>query len=343
MSANLRLSVIAVSVALLTMSGGAVDFSRLSDLDGHWILGAAAAESGGGHDSGSTSGGHDSGSTSGGHTGGAGGGPPAGKGGGHDSGSSGGGHDSGSSGSDHTSGGHESGGGGKGEGGKWGAEEKGHGLKKKHEGHAAGMHGEGGSTAHDMGARRFAGGAGVTSTNLVPEGLGRYGEGAPSNQGRTRYWGGWSLPEDVDPTTYTAVASSELVPAGGGGGSSVNVRGTLQSAARCDDVGGGTMTTSQRFSGQNLSRISAARALLDPATASAPVGEKPYLLASFQEELQKPTPDLALAGVYVGLIAKGQVTPAKVKSVGARLCVPVSNDQAEAIAQAAEQQRVAVK
>jgi hypothetical protein len=132
------------------------------------------------------------------------------------------------------------------------------------------------------------------------------------------------------------------VPAGAGGGSSVNVRGTLQSAARCDDVGG-AMTTAQRFSGENLHRISAARALLDPAAGSAPVGEKPYLLASFQEELQKPSPDLTLAGVYVGLIAKGQVTPAKVKSVCARLCVPIGNDQAEAIARAAEQQRVAIK
>ncbi len=46
MSANLRLSVIAAAVMLLTVSGGAVK-TRLSDFGGNWILGAVAAESGG--------------------------------------------------------------------------------------------------------------------------------------------------------------------------------------------------------------------------------------------------------------------------------------------------------
>jgi hypothetical protein len=60
----------------------------------------------------------------------------------------------------------------------------------------------------------------------------------------------------------------------------------------------------------------------------------------FQEELQKPSPNPTLAGAYLGIVAKQPVTPEMVQKVGATLCVSVSTPQADAIAAAAEDQRL---
>jgi len=448
MNANLRLSVIATALALLNMSGGAVG-ERLSDDGGSWFQGAVAQEGtahdSGGHESG---GGSAGGGSSGGHESG------GGSSGGHESGGgSSGGHESGGG----SSGGHESGGGcsggcsggSEGGGNKYGTEEKGHGLKMHHEGHESGVHQSGGhgeagqeQGQHQyMGPRSFAGGTGSALHAAVPEGLGRYGEGAPNDRGRLRYWGGWTFPEDppvippdgppvvppdeppvvppvvpppavtpddppvvpppvvspdqppvapppaasTDPTDTTdhtehadttdggppadtgrsgagapgddvgrygdrgekaldpsALTSSDTVPEGAGPGPSLSARGILPSEERCDDVGG-AMTTAQRYSDQNLRRISAAHAQLDP-TVRSPLGSRGApLLADFQEELEKPSPDLAAAGVYVGLLAKMPVTPEKVISVCAHLCVPVSDTQAAQIANTAELQRTTSK
>lgn len=347
----------------------------------------------------------------------------------------------------HTSGGDEGGGcgggcGGGDEGGghKGGTEEKGHGLKGHHKGHSAGVHGDSGSkTGQYMGPRRFAGGTGTALHALVPEGLGRYGGGAPSDRGRMRYWGGWTFPEDppvvppdeppvvppdeppvvppvvpppvvtpddppavpppvvtTDPTdtadsshgtdsthttdsshttdsTHTTAPSAaaevgrygenapgpdqgrygyrggkgvdlatvtEVDPSGAGAGPSINVRGVLPSEERCDGVGG-EMTSAQRYSERNLRRISAAYAQLDPAAGFSLSGKGPHMLANLQAELQRPAPDLDVAGVFVGLAAKGPVTPEKVKSVCAHLCVPLPDAHAAEIAQTAELQRTA--
>ncbi len=123
----------------------------------------------------------------------------------------------------------------------------------------------------------------------------------------------------------------------------MNVRTTLQSAGRCDDMDSGGTTAGQRFSGANVNRIASAQALLDPTATMENPGANPHLLATFQQEMLQSSPDLTTAGLYVALVAKGPVSADKVKSVGARLCVPVSNAQAEQIAQAAENQRVALK
>jgi hypothetical protein len=397
--------------------------------------------------------------------------------GGHTSGEEGGGSSGGKMGGGssggHTSGGDEGGGCGGGCGGgeeggghKGGTEEKGHGLKSHHKGHAAGVHGDGDSkTGQYMGPRRFAGGTGTALHALVPEGLGRYGGGAPSDRGRLRYWGGWTFPEDppvvtpddppvvppdeppvvppvvpppvvtpddppvvpppvvtpedppavpppvvtpedppavpppvattdppdtadsphgtdsthttdsshtTDSTHTTAPSASaevgrygenapgpdqgrygfrggktadlaavaEVDPSGAGAGPSINVRGALPSEERCDGVGG-EMTSAQRYSERNLRRISAAYAQLDPAAGYTLSGNGPHMLANLQAELQRPAPDLDVAGVFVGLAAKGPVTPEKVKSVCAHLCVSLPDSHATEIAQTAELQRTA--
>jgi hypothetical protein len=468
MSANLRLSVIAVALALLKMSGGAV-VPRLSD-GGSWFQGAIAQEasahtggsgskgggSSGGHETGGSSGtSHESGASSGGHTGGSsgmggsGGMGGGGSSGGHESSASAGGHTSGDSGGG-CGGGCGGGGGEEGGGHKGGTEEKGHGLKRHHGGHASGAH-QGNEPGQYMGPRRFAGGTGTALHALVPEGLGRYGGGAPSDRGRTRYWGGWTFPDEppvvppdeppvvppvvpppvvtpddppvvpppvvtpdeppaapppvasTDPTTTTdtthtttdtthttdsshetdsthttessgeagssklaseqpgrygmnapgdergrygyrggrvvePVAIADVEPSGAGAGPSVNVGGALFSAERCDGTGGG-MTTAQRYSDKNLRRASAAYAQLDPEVKTPVANKAAALLVNFQEELEKPKPDLIVAGVYVGLLARTPVTPDKVKSVCAHLCMSIPDKQAKEIAETAELQR----
>lgn len=319
----------------------------LEAIDGGLISSAYAHEDGGAGGAGGSggaggaggaggSGGHDSGASGGGHSGGAGGsGGHAGGSGGHSGGA--GGHDSGS----HASGGgHSGGGGGHGAGG----ERARHGANPDHQGHASGVHGQ---NAHSTGSdRRFGGGSGLSHGGAVPEGVGRYGYSygpGPSAQSRFRYWGGWSLPEppddggdDGDPTQYAT--DSLLLGTPGGGGPSTGAG--LASAGRCDDVGGG-MTAQAQFSKANLARMSAVFAQIAPAAAAAGELPSPYLLANFQAELLKAKPDPLLAGTYLGLVAKEPVTPQAVQKAGWRMCAPVSGEQAQAIADVAESQRLA--
>jgi len=311
---------------------------------------------GGGHTSGSTGGEeHASGGSSGGggesggHTGGAGGGETGGHSGG--AGAGGGGHAGGAGGQ---GGGHESGGGsGGGHGGAGGPQYKGgehpqHGTMADHEGHASGVHGQShGDTAHSSGSdRRFGGGSGLAGLDQVPEGPARmrytyeygnqysFGAGPGAN---FRYWGGWVIPGEDEPGDEpTTVADTSL--ATGGGGPSTTA--SLQSLARCDDVSG-TMPSAQSLSGRNVQRATAARAILAPADVADGTVPPPYLLISFQEELQKAKPDTLVAGTYLGLVADVPVTREIVKQVAWRMCVPLEDAGASAIADAAEVQRMA--
>src|SRR5512135_345971 len=180
----------AIAAAVVALAGGALALERVAGpaFPG-WIGAAYAQDEGGGHGGGGESGG--------GHGGG---------------GESGGGHGGGG----ESGGGHGGGGGmggGHNPGEETGGEEaKGHGTRYQHQGHGGGQHGQHGS-AHQAGGDRFGGGSGLHGNNQVPEGVGRYGANfdalSAPDQGRFRYWGGWSLPEDVGvtPTTYSATAS----------------------------------------------------------------------------------------------------------------------------------------
>lgn len=203
--------------------------------------------------------------------------------------------------------------------------------------------------AHESGANRhFGGGSGLSSGGAVPEGVGRYGysygEG-PSASSRFRYWGGWALPDVPDdgsddgtggvPTLYAADSTLLATPGGGGPSTGAGLTG----AGRCDDVGAG-ITAQAQFSRANLARMSAVFALIAPDAAAAGETPSPWLLANFQSELLKSKPDPLLAGTYLGLVANEPVTPEVVKQAGWRMCAPVGGDQAEAIAQVAEGQRL---
>jgi hypothetical protein len=358
---------LAYGAAALALAATPFVTEYLGAMDGGLISSAYAQDhgSGGGHDAGST-GGTDSGaghSGGGGPPAGVGGGPPAGAGGGHTGGAdSGGGHTGGAdSGGGHSGGGgggggHAGGGGGGGGGGhaggggggggEGGAKWAWHGTRPGHEGHVGGTHGDvTGMGAHDSGSdRRFGGGSGLAASSAVPEGVGRYGysygEGPRANS-RFRYWGGWALPDipdDSEPTEYAVDTTSYELATPGGGGPSAGPG--LKSAGRCDDVGAG-MTAQAQFSKANLSRMTAAYAVVAPKQAAQGEMPSPYLLANFQAELQKARPDPLLAGTYLGLVAKEPVTPEAVKQASWRMCTLVSNAQAETIADVAENQRLA--
>jgi len=248
--------------------------------------------------------------------------------GGHDSGGHSGGK-GGDKGGGHDSGGHDS-----------GAEKKGHGTKGSHEGHSSGQHGTGSSHA---GSERFGGGSGVSGNSQIPEGIGRYGAGAQaagSDQGRFRYWGGWTLPEEPVPEPFvTTTTSTDLVP-GAGGGPSVNPRDALDGASRCEGISG--MTPAQQFAGNNLLRLNAARGLVDPELAASGKIASPFLMGNLQDELAKASPNAELAGTYLGLVAKAPVTTETVKKIGFQLCATISDTQAKEIADTAEAQRAAL-
>lgn len=241
-----------------------------------------------------------------------------------------GGHESGG----HESGGHEGGSGGKGPKYMGGEEHLMHGTRPGHSGHAAGAHGAGSesdraSSAHGAEDRRFGGGSGTATLDAVPEGPGRYGgTGSPG----LRYWGGWSIPVGDDPL----VVLVESTPAGAGGGSAQAL--SLSGADRCDDIGA-KAGAAKRIAGRNLQRINSVHAMV-VKEGVAPETVAPFLLANFQEELEKGDPDLQLAGVYLGTVAVQPVTPELVQKAGAALCVDVDAREAAAIAAVAEEQRV---
>ncbi len=348
----------ALALAAMPFAGSSLD-TMLSS-----VIPAAQSQdhsTDGGHTSGGESGSHSSGggSDSGaGHSGGAGsggGGHDGGSGAGHSggAGSGGGGHDGGS-GAGHSGGGHEGGGSGGGHaGGQGGPQYRGgehpaHGTRAEHEGHASGVHGQAhGETPHSAGAdRRFGGGSGLAGLEQVPEGPARmrytyeygsqysFGAGPGTN---FRYWGGWVIPGGEEPGEEPTTVADTPLSTGGGGPSAA---AGLQALARCDDVSG-AMSSAAAFSGRNVQRATAARAILAPEDVAEGAVPSPYLLVSFQEEVQKPKPDVLVAGTYLGLMAKVPVTEEIVKQVAWRMCVPLDEANAESIAANAEVQRLA--
>lgn len=233
--------------------------------------------------------------------------------------------------------------GGEKEGASGGTEEKGHGTKYKHQGHAGGQHSAGSS--HQAGGDNFGGGNSGHGNSQVPEGVGRYGAGfsnlSTSDQGHFRYWGGWRLPVDPTTPTDTTFTTATEVITGSGGGASVNVRNTLDTASRCEGVSP-RMQATQQFSGGNLLRLNAARGLVDPALAASGEIASPYVMGNLQIELVKASPNTELVGTYIGLVAKAPVSADTVKKIAFQMCSKVSDTQAQEIAQIAEQQRAMI-
>ena len=248
-----------------------------------------------------------------------------------------------------TGGSHESGGCSGGSGGcadEGGAGSSGHdsskggehalqGTKRGHSGHAGGVHEPGGksgpaSTAKGGADRRFGAGSGVSSLDAVPE-------GPSSGRQGLRYWGGYAVPS-VGETGETLEAGPLSSGGGGGSGSALGIN--LATEVGCEGVSAKT-PQSDRVSGRNLLRINRAESFL-VAPGTKPETVPPFSLASLQAELQKPKPELAVVGAYLGTGAARPVTTQVVQSVTSALCVPLPVDQADEVARLAEEVRMEI-
>lgn len=99
------------------------------------------------------------------------------------------------------------------------------------------------------------------------------------------------------------------------------------------------MTQEQRLSGKNLERLRAAQSELAPGFAPESVKTGLYLLADYQEELEKRRPDVTLAASYLALASTVPVTAARFRDVNALLCVSTAKVTAESIQKLAESLR----
>ena len=102
----------------------------------------------------------------------------------------------------------------------------------------------------------------------------------------------------------------------------------------------GTLNSAARRTGQNLARLRAAQAELAPGFASGSATTGVDLLAAYQEELEKPRPDRAVAASYLAVASAVPVTLARVRDVNALLCVSTTAAAARAIATEAEAERL---
>jgi len=81
--------------------------------------------------------------------------------------------------------------------------------------------------------------------------------------------------------------------------------------------------------------------LLAPGTKLP--GSAILLLANYQAELEKRTPNPVLAGTYLGMVAKVPVTPQLISKVSSGMCVIAPSDQQDRIANVAEEQRMLLR
>lgn len=128
-----------------------------------------------------------------------------------------------------------------------------------------------------------------------------------------------------------AVAQVKTPHLGAPGGSVVP-----QAMAWCHGFRLGTLSGSNRLTGANLQRLRAAQAELAPgfSTGSARTGLD--LLAGYQEQLERPQPDIALAANYLALVSTVPITLRTVRTLNALLCVSTTRTDAERVAAAAE-------
>ena len=104
----------------------------------------------------------------------------------------------------------------------------------------------------------------------------------------------------------------------------------------CGDYKLGQMNEAERLTGQNLARLRAAEAELAPGFEAQTVQTGLYLLADYQQELEKRHPDGALAASYLAMASAVPITQARYRQVNALLCVSAAPVLARTIRAQAE-------
>lgn len=112
----------------------------------------------------------------------------------------------------------------------------------------------------------------------------------------------------------------------------------VQQLGQCD-LSTRSISPDQRLAGGNRQRLQYGSSIIAPKAGGRYRGSRHVMLASYQEELGKGTPDVVLAGTYLGIVAETPVTARSVSDLSNVLCVPVSADMADRIAAIAEAQR----
>ncbi len=147
-----------------------------------------------------------------------------------------------------------------------------------------------------------------------------------SQNERPGYLGGYVAPENPPPPPPVVITNK-------------TIQGISPHESVCEDLRGGFRNPSQRLTGANGERLDAAGAMVHPDSEAREVQALRLLLANFQEEMQKRSPDLTLAGTYLGVAADLPITDEMVEQLAESLCVPVRKEQAASIAGIAEVQR----
>lgn len=200
-------------------------------------------------------------------------------------------------------------------------------------GHGSGSGGTTGGTAGPQGTG--SGGTTAGSGNRATSGS----SNGPGGVNQNRYGGGTTVtppPSTTtdDGTTTTSTSVMQMLDSGGGNGGE-----GFRFSHRCADHYAAGLSPDKRITGNNLQFLSAAQGYLAPSFDPGNNGTGLLLLANYQEELEKLSPDPEVAGTYLGLTAARPVTEPIVARVNALLCVTASAKITDAIAKVAETQR----
>ncbi|QQS14443.1 MAG: hypothetical protein IPK81_09935 [Rhodospirillales bacterium] len=118
----------------------------------------------------------------------------------------------------------------------------------------------------------------------------------------------------------------------------------LDSVARgdlCGDYRLGAMVAAERLRSPNLRRLDFAQRYLAPGFDAGKNQTGVRILASYQEEMERPRPDPLVAGTYIAMVSTVPVTDGLVEQLNAILCVSGAPKRISAIAAAARQQKSA--
>ncbi len=163
--------------------------------------------------------------------------------------------------------------------------------------------GSGGATAGNNGSNGAASSGAATSTGPGPVNQNRFGGAFPANP-----------PPDEPPAPPTSSAVMTLL-------NGENDQNAVALPGRCGTHPINGLGPRERMSGINLEFLKAAQIYLAPDFKPGRESTGLYLIADYQEELEKVRPDPTLAGTYLALVATRSVTGDMVTRTNAILCV----------------------
>lgn len=146
----------------------------------------------------------------------------------------------------------------------------------------------------------------------------------PGGANQQRFGGGTGTDVPTSPPSEEAIRDAIIGNPRGGENAEF-------AADRCADFARGRMTAEERFEGNNLKRLNAAENFLAPGFDPGQARTGLYLMADYQEELEKRSPDTNVAGIYLALLSTRPVSEQLVVRLNSLLCVSASEAQTREI------------